>query len=94
MPAGALNIADRSGDELKQDILDIFTNVASLSKSCCVSNSKRNLNEQRLSEGYQNSVGPSSKMLDFLISQHHPLTLIHHCRNTAIVVYTAIDTSS
>ena len=48
----ALNIAVSSGDEFKQDILDIFTNVTSFGKSCCVSNSKRNLKKtsKRLSE--------------------------------------------
>ena len=55
----ALNIAVSSSNELKQDILDIFTNVASLSKSCCVSNSKRNLKKtsKRLSKQCFTSTG-------------------------------------
>ena len=39
----ALNIAICGSNELKQDILDIFTNVTSLGKGGCVSNGKRNL---------------------------------------------------
>ena len=55
----AVNIAICGSNELKQDILDIFTNVTSLGKGCCVSNSKRHLKKtsKRLSKQRFTSTG-------------------------------------
>ena len=86
-----LNIAVSSSDELKQDILDIFTNVTSLSKGCCVSNSKRNLKKtsKRLSKqrftstswAQEQDVGLSNLNVFLAL-----LRLIVARKNTAIVV--------